>query len=83
MIDYLTAARSAHQRNDWRASYSAFVRADAVGPMPTDDLDAFSAAAWRARPRSLRLSGWPSAPTTGSVRTDPAAAAMKAAELWR
>ena len=27
LIDFLAEARSAHQRNDWGASYAAFVRA--------------------------------------------------------
>ena len=47
LTDFLAEARIAHQRNDWRASYAAFVRADGLGPMSTDDLDAYSAAAWR------------------------------------
>ena len=48
LIDYRRRARNAHRRNDWRASYTAFVDADGLGPMSTDDLEAYSAASWRA-----------------------------------
>ncbi len=80
LIDFLTEARSAHQRNDWRASYAAFVRADELGPMPTDDLEAYSAAAWRIGrgAEAVRLA---ERAYDRLVRTDPAGAAMKAAEL--
>ena len=80
LIDFLAEARSAHQRNDWGASYAAFVRADELGPMPTDDLEAYSAAAWRIGRGSeaVRLA---ERAYDRLVRTDPAAAAMKAAEL--
>jgi hypothetical protein len=80
LIDYLAEARHAHRRNDWRASYAAFVRADGVGPMPIDDLDAYSAAAWRlghAR-EAVRLT---ERTYDRLARTDPAAAATKAAIL--
>ena len=85
LIDYLTEARSAHLRNDWHASYTAFVRADGLGPMPTDDLDAYSVAAWHLGHGSeaVRLT---ERTYDRLVRTDPAAAAMKAALLalqWR
>lgn len=80
LIDYLGEARSAYQRNDWRASYTAFVRADGVGPMPTDDLDAYSVAAWRIGRESeaVRLA---ERTYDRLARTDPGAAAMKAALL--
>ena len=80
LIDYLAEARNAHQRYDWRASYAAFVRADGLGPMPTDDLDAYSVAAWRIGRDSeaVRLA---ERTYDRLVRTDPAGAAMKAAVL--
>ena len=80
LIDYLVEGRNAHQRYDWRASYSAFVRADGLGPMPTDDLDAYSVAAWRIGRGSeaVRLA---ERTYDRLVRTDPAGAAMKAAVL--
>jgi hypothetical protein len=82
LIDFLAEARSAHQRNDWGASYAAFVRADELGPMPTDDLEAYSAAAWRIGRGSeaVRLA---ERAYDRLVRTDPAAAAMKAAAVTR
>ncbi|WP_123025078.1 chemotaxis protein CheY [Mycolicibacterium stellerae] len=85
LIDHLAEARKAHRRNDWRASYAAFVRADGLGPMPTDDLDAYSAAAWRLGHASeaVRLA---ERTYDRLVRTDPAAATMTAAVLsmqWR
>jgi hypothetical protein len=80
LIDYLAEAREAHQRNDWRASYAAFVRADGLGPMPTDDLNAYSVTAWRLgyQNEAVRLA---ERTFDRLTRTDPAAAAMKAAEL--
>lgn len=80
LIDYLAEARNAHRRNDWQTSYSAFVLADGVGPMTTDDLDAFSTAAWRLghAGEAVRLA---ERTYDRLVRTDPAAAAMKAAVL--
>ncbi len=85
LIDHLVEARNAHLRNDWRASYAAFVRADGLGPMPTDDLDAYSAAAWRLGHGSeaVRLA---ERTYDRLVRNDQAAAAMTAALLalqWR
>ena len=85
LIDYLVEARNAHLRNDWRASYTAFVRADGLGPMSIDDLEAYSAASWRAGHGSeaTRLA---ERVFDRLVRTDQAAAAMKAAMLalqWR
>jgi hypothetical protein len=84
LIDYLTEARAAHRRNDWAASYAAFVRADGLGPMPTDDLDAYSVAAWRLGHGSeaVRLA---ERTFDRLIRTDPPAAAMEAvvvALLW-
>jgi hypothetical protein len=80
LTDFLAEARDAHRRKDWRASYGAFVRADGLGPMPTDDLDAYGAAAWRIGygSEAVRLAEraydrW--------ARTDPAAAATKATVL--
>ena len=80
LIDYLVEARNAHLRNDWRASYTAFVGADGLGPMSTDDLEAYSAASWRAGHGSeaTRLA---ERAFDRLVRTDQAAAAMKAAVL--
>lgn len=80
LTDYLSEARVAHQRNDWATSYAAFVRADGLGPMPTDDLDAYSVAAWRLGHGSeaVRLA---ERTFDRLVRADPGAAAMKAAVL--
>ena len=80
LIDYLAEARNAHLRSDWRASYAAFVRADGLGSMPTDDLDAYSVAAWRLgyRSEAVRLA---ERTYDRLVRTDPTAAAMKATVL--
>ena len=80
LIDYLVEARNAHLRNDWRASYTAFVGADGLGSMSTDDLEAYSAASWRAGHGSeaTRLA---ERAFDRLVRTDQAAAAMKAAVL--
>lgn len=80
LTDFLAEARVAHQRNDWHASYAAFVRADGLGAMPTDDLDAYSVAAWRLGHGSeaVRLA---ERAYGRLARTDSAAAAMKAAVL--
>lgn len=83
--DQLVEARSAHQRRDWSTSYAAFVRIDGVRSMTLDDLDAYASAAWRvghAR-EAVRLAERVYARL---ARTDPIAAARKAAELglqWR
>ena len=84
LMDYLAEARDAYLRSDWRASYAAFVRADGLGSMPTDDLDAYSVAAWRLgyRSEAVRLG---ERTYDRLVRTDLTAAAMKAtvlALLW-
>ncbi|KMO77557.1 helix-turn-helix transcriptional regulator [Mycolicibacterium chubuense] len=78
--DLLSAARRAHQRRDWRASYEAFELASRQAPLRTDDLDAFAFAAWRLGhiKESSRAAERVFAELT---RTDPAAAAMKANEL--
>jgi hypothetical protein len=85
LIDFLTEAREAYRRNDWRTSYAAFVRSDGLGPLAIDDLDAYGAAAWRLgrRNEAVRLA---EQAYDRLVRTDPAAAAMKATILamqWR
>ncbi|MCB0950168.1 MAG: helix-turn-helix transcriptional regulator [Mycobacterium sp.] len=78
--DLLFAARAAHQRRDWRASYQAFELASRRVTLRTDDLEAFAFAAWRlghvkeASRNAERVFAELS-------RTDPAAAAMKANEL--
>src|SRR5690606_8821047 len=46
-IDLLSAARTAHQRRDWAASYEAFELASRYAPLRTDDLEAFAFASWR------------------------------------
>ncbi|WP_040542991.1 LuxR C-terminal-related transcriptional regulator [Mycolicibacterium vaccae] len=79
-LDFLSAARSAHQRRDWSASYEAFDLASGYGPLPTDDLDAFAFAAWRLGhlKEASRAAERVFAELT---RTDPLAAAMKANDL--
>lgn len=78
--DLLVAARAAHRRRDWRASYEAFELASRHAPLCTDDLDAFAFAAWRlgyikeASRAAERV-------FADLSRTDPVAAAMKANEL--
>lgn len=78
--DLLSAARAAHQRRDWAASYEAFELAGRHGPLHTDDLDAFAFAAWRLGhiKESSRAAERVFAELT---RADPIAAAMKANEL--
>ena len=80
LIDHLAEARNAHLRGDWRASYAAFVAPTGLGTMPTDDLDAYSVAAWRLgyRSEAVRLA---ERTYDRLVRTDPTAAAMKAIVL--
>ncbi|MEX7473916.1 LuxR C-terminal-related transcriptional regulator [Mycobacterium adipatum] len=78
--DLLHEARAAHARRDWRAAYEGYARADGVGPMGLDDLDAYATAAWRLGEirDSIRLSER----VYGQlVRRDPAAASMKAVEI--
>jgi DNA-binding NarL/FixJ family response regulator len=78
--DLLLAARTAHARRDWHASYEAFGRVGDVALLGTDDLDALAVAAWRLghAKEAVRLSERVFAQL---ARTDPAAAAMKAVEL--
>jgi hypothetical protein len=78
--DVLVAARVARQRGDWSASYAAFVRADAVGPMGQDDLNAFATSAWRLghANEAVRLS---ERVYDRLVRTDPVTASMAALEV--
>ncbi|MGB2919415.1 MAG: hypothetical protein WA944_17090 [Mycobacterium sp.] len=47
LADPLSAARDAHRRRDWAASYHAFDLAGRYAQLHTDDLDAFAFAAWR------------------------------------
>jgi hypothetical protein len=85
LTGYLAEARSALARQDWRECYAAYVRADGVGPMTVDDLDAYSSTAWRLGHgrEAVRLT---ERVYDRLARTDPAAAAMKAVDLtvvWR
>src|SRR4029079_3905718 len=76
----LITARTAHVRQDWHASYEAFVRASEAVPLNTDDLDALAAAAWglcRAQ-HSVRAA---ERVFTQLSRTRPQSAAMKAVDL--
>jgi tetratricopeptide (TPR) repeat protein len=78
--DLLVAARTAHMRRDWHASYEAYARAGEDVPLGTDDLDALALAAWRLGrgKESVRVAERVFAQLG---RTDPASAAMKAVEL--
>ena len=78
--DLLVAARSAHVRRDWHASYEAFVLAGENMPLGTDDLDALAVAAWQLGrgKESVRVAERVFAQL---ARTDPPSAAMKAVEL--
>ncbi|GAC1403973.1 MAG: hypothetical protein NVSMB60_22010 [Mycobacterium sp.] len=85
MTDYLTEARAALARRDWREGYAAYVRADGIGSMTLDDLDAYAGMAWRLGHgrEAVRLA---ERVYHQLVRTDPTAAAMKAVDLtvvWR
>lgn len=78
--DLLFAARAAHQRRDWGASYQAFELAARHATLRTDDLDAFAFAAWRLG--HIKESSRTAERVFAELaRTDPAAAAMKANEL--
>ncbi|WP_460358785.1 LuxR C-terminal-related transcriptional regulator [Mycobacterium sp. ZZG] len=79
-LDLLSAAREAHRRRDWAASYEAFERAGRHAPLPTDDLDAFAFAAWRLG-HIKESSRAAERVFTELTRTDPNAAAMKANDL--
>jgi DNA-binding NarL/FixJ family response regulator len=76
----LVAARTAHVRRDWHASYEGFVRAGEDTPLCTDDLDSLADAAWRLGrgKESVRVAERVFAQL---ARTDPSSAAMKAVEL--
>lgn len=78
--DLLIAARAAHRRRDWSASYNAFDLAGRQAALRTDDLESFAFAAWRLGhvKESSRIAERVFAEL---ARTDPAAAAMKANEL--
>ncbi|BBZ29230.1 hypothetical protein MMAD_35250 [Mycolicibacterium madagascariense] len=80
MTDHLAEARSAHQRRDWDASHGAYARADAVGPLATDDVEAYAATAWRLghAQEAVRLA---ERVYGRVVRADPAAAAQAAVDL--
>src|SRR6476660_5482529 len=80
--ELLLTARTAHVRQDWHASYEAFVRASEAVPLTTDDLDALAAGAWRLG------RGKESVPAAERVftqlsRTARQSAAMKAVALGR
>jgi DNA-binding NarL/FixJ family response regulator len=76
----LVAARTAHARRDWRASYDAFTLAEGDNSLGTDDLDALAVAAWQLGlgKESVRVT---ERVFTQLARTDPSSAAMKAVEL--
>ena len=78
--ELLLAARTAHMRRDWRASYDAFVQAEDDAPLGIDDLDALAIAAWQLGrgKESVRVT---ERVFTQLARTDPPSAAMKAVEL--
>src|SRR6476646_378905 len=78
--ELLLTARTAHVRQDWHASYEAFVRASEAVPLSTDDLEALAVAAWRLGrgKESVRAA---ERVFTQLSRTDPQSAAMKAVEL--
>ncbi|WP_448466631.1 LuxR C-terminal-related transcriptional regulator [Mycolicibacterium sp. XJ870] len=76
----LNEGRAAFARGDWPAVYEAYVRADSVGPMTLDDLDAYATAAWRLghSREAVRLA---ERVYGQMVRSDPPAAAMKALDI--
>src|ERR1700759_1005046 len=78
--ELLLAARTAHVRRDWHASYDGVVRASEAVAVTTDDLDALAVAAWRLGrgKESVRAA---ERVFTQLARTDPQSAAMKAVEL--
>ena len=78
--ELLVAARTAHLRRDWRASYDGFMRAGEDTALGTDDLDALAVAAWQLGrgKESVRVT---ERVFTQLSRTDPPSAAMKAVEL--
>ncbi|EHB53719.1 transcriptional regulator, LuxR family [Mycolicibacterium rhodesiae JS60] len=78
--ELLVSARAAYRRGEWAASYRAFERANSVGALVVDDLDAMASAAWRIGygKEAVRVA---ELVFTQLTRTDPNAAAMKAVEL--
>ncbi|ULE32013.1 helix-turn-helix transcriptional regulator [Mycobacterium sp. IDR2000157661] len=78
--ELLLAARNAHVRRDWHASYEAFARAGEDTALNLDDLDAMAVAAWRLGhgKESLRVA---ERVFTQLARTDPPSAAMKAVDV--
>lgn len=80
LTDHLAEARSAHQRQDWSASHGAFTRADGVGPLAIDDVEAYATTAWRLghANEAVRLA---ERAYGRLVRADPAAAALAATDL--
>ena len=79
-VDLLNAARAAHRRRDWHASYEAYTRAGDTARLVTDDLDAFAFAAWRLG-HVKESSRAAERVFTELARSDPVGAAMKANEL--
>jgi DNA-binding CsgD family transcriptional regulator len=76
----LLEARAAHSRAEWAAAYQAYLRAEAIGPMTLDDLDAYATTAWRLghSREAVRLAER----VYGQlVRRDPATAATKAVDI--
>src|SRR5690348_12359305 len=78
--ELLLAARTAHVRRDWHASYDAFAQASEAEALATDDLDALAVAAWRLGRRKEPVRAAERV-FTQLARTDPQSAAMKAIEL--
>lgn len=78
--DLLTAARIAHARRDWHASYAGFTCAGEFAALSTDDLDALASAAWRLG-RSKEAVRVAERVYAELSRSDPGAAATKAVEL--
>src|SRR6476620_3375879 len=78
--EILGAAREAHLRRDWQASYAGFAQAQESAPLAPDDLDALAVAAWRLGrcKESVRFAEQVFAEM---ARTEPAAAATKAVEV--
>jgi DNA-binding NarL/FixJ family response regulator len=78
--ELLGAARAAHLRRDWQASYDGFAHAQEIAPLDPDDLDALSFAAWRLGrcKESIRFAEQVFAEL---VRAEPEAAATKSVEV--
>ncbi|HYP92828.1 MAG TPA: LuxR C-terminal-related transcriptional regulator [Mycobacterium sp.] len=78
--EILGAAREAHLRRDWQASYAGFAQAQESAPLALEDLDALAVAAWRLGrcKESVRFAEQVFAEM---VRAEPAAAATKAVEV--